>query len=299
MEIKVGNVRSNIDLFKSGRITVAWDEYPLGIGIKYVSPFTTVNNIGFMAIPEVGTDVLICKPANKNDWYYLGSIIENNFADGAGEGKVIDEGVKNPFNDLYRFRGVVPQAYIFSSPKGNKIMLSDGYNPDGSYIGTHLETSRGMRLSLDDSTGTITLGNSTNNAMLVLTENSMADQTAMGGPASFSVQVTGNVSITSQQGDLDLTVINGRTINIENKSGLGSGAGNDSRTGNINILSKNGDVNIVATGQNQEIRLESNGEGGDVVINAKDTIVMTAANGIIMQSTGGDIDISGNKIYLN
>jgi uncharacterized protein (DUF2345 family) len=135
--------------------------------------------------------------------------------------------------------------------------------------------------------------------MLVLTENSMADQTAMGGPASFSVQVTGNVSITSQQGDLDLTVINGRTINIENKSGLGSGAGNDSRTGNINILSKNGDVNIVATGQNQEIRLESNGEGGDVVINAKDTIVMTAANGIIMQSTGGDIDISGNKIYLN
>ncbi len=34
-------------------------------------------------------------------------------ADGAGEGKVIDEGVKNPFNDLYRFRGVVPQAYIF------------------------------------------------------------------------------------------------------------------------------------------------------------------------------------------
>lgn len=299
MEIKVGNVRSNIDLFKAGRITVSWDEYPLGISIKYVSPFFTPNNIGFMAIPEVGTDVLICKPANKNDWYYLGSIVENTFSDSVGEGKVVDEGVKNPFIDPYRFRGVVPQSYIFSSPKGNKIMLSDGYNPDGSYIGTYLETSRGMRLSMDDSTGTISLGNSTNNAILMITENSMVDQSAGGGPASFSIQVTGNVDITSQQGNLDLTIINGRTINIENKSGLGSGAANDSRVGDINIVSRNGDVNIVANGENQEIRLESNGAGGDVVINARDTIVMNAVNGIVMQSSDGNIDISGQKIYLN
>ena len=68
MEIKLGTVRSNIDLFRSGRMIVAWEDHPMGVEIKYTSPYVNFYNIVFMSVPEVGTNVLICKPLNSNDW---------------------------------------------------------------------------------------------------------------------------------------------------------------------------------------------------------------------------------------
>lgn len=299
MDIKLGHIVANVDLFKTGRITVAWEDYPNGLDVKYVSPYGNSQSIGFIAIPEVGMDVLICKPNNQNQWYYMGTILENFVADAASTDKIVDEGVRDPYITPYRFRGVIPQSYLFSSPKGNKVMLSDAYSQTGSHIGAYIETSRGMRLTMDDSTGTITLGNSTNNALVTITENSMSDQTAFGGPASFSVQVTGNVSITSQQGDLDLTVINGRTINIENKSGLGSGARDDSRIGNINIVSKFGDVTVEAQGNDQQINVLASGQDGNINMTADGAVRVSGRQGVFINSSDGDINIVGNKIYLN
>lgn len=298
MELIQATVVSNADLTKSGNFSVTWSNMPSPVQVKYTSPFVTTNNVGFMAVPNVGTKVLICKPDNDPNWYFIGSIMEP-MMESIDTGKITEAGNKNPYVNPYRFRGVVPQSQIFSSPKGNKVVLSDGYSQTKAYMGTFLESSRGMKVSLDDTAGAVVISNSTENAVITITETSMGDPTMFGGPAAFSVQVTGNVILASQQGDLDIRVINGRTLNIENQTGIGSGSQNDPTVGNINIISSHGDINIEAKGNDQQIRLAATGDSGDIQMSATGTISMNAGEGVFINSGDGDINIRGQKIYLN
>lgn len=298
MEIILADVKDNVDIFKTGRFIVQFENYPLPVEVKYVSPYVTPNNKGFFAIPEIGTQVLICKPNNKNDWFYLGSLLEPNIADSIAEGKVTEDGLKDPFVDAYKSREVVPQKYMFSSPKGNKLVLSDAYSPIEENKKVMLESSQGMKVELNDSIGAVLIRNSTGRALIEVTDDNVG--TNAGGTDSISAECTGNVFLTSRGAELNITVVEGTTLNIINSStGVQRLGPNDPTPGNINIISDHGDINIEAKGENQSIRLASSGNGGDIILDSKDTISLNAVNGVFISSSDGNINITGDKIYLN
>jgi hypothetical protein len=297
MEIVLADVRDNVDLFKTGTFIVTFEQYPHGVEVRYVSPYITQNNKGFMAIPEVGTQVLICKPNNKNDWYFMGSVMEPSVGDSLSEGKITGEGVVDPFLDPYKARGVVPQKYIFSSPKGNKLVLSDSYSPIEENKKVMLESSNGMKVELNDSIGSVIVRNSTGSAKVTLTENFCEGE---GGSDAITMECTGNINITSRNASMDIQVIDGRVLNIVNTSTGANGVGrSDPLAGNINIVSTHNDINIQAQGDNQQINLTAGGEGGDIQMNARGTVVINGEQGVFINSADGDINISGNRIYLN
>lgn len=298
MQIIIADVRENVDIFKTGRILAKFEDYADAVEVKYVSPFVTPNNKGFMAIPEIGTQILICKPDNTNDWYYMGSVLEPSVGDSLSKAKIKPVGVIDPFMDIYKARGAVPQKYVFSSPKGNKLVLSDSYSPTEENLKVMLESSNGMKVELNDSIGCVIVRNSTGHAMITITD-SLAGAEG-GGSDSISVECTGNVFLTSRQADMNITVEDGRTLNIFNNStGVNRIGNTDPTAGTINIVSQHNDINILAKGDNQEIRLEATGTGGDVYINAADRLVLNGAKGVSINSTEGNINITGRKIYLN
>ena len=298
MEIVVADVRDNVDIFKTGRFLAAFENYPQGVFVKYVSPYVTQNNKGFMAVPEIGTQVLICKPVNKNEWYYMGAILEAGVADSLSEGKVTGEGLTDPFLDPYKARQVVPQKYFFSSPKGNKIVLSDSYSPTEENKKVMLESSNGMKVELNDSIGCVIVRNSTGHASIMITD---AVRGAEGGGANaISVECAGNVNITSRNASMDIQVIDGRQLNITNTStGVNRLGENDPTAGNINIRSSAGDINLVAQGNNQQINLNATGDGGDVSLTAAGTISLNGQQGVFISSSEGNVNISGENIFLN
>jgi hypothetical protein len=298
MEIVVADVKDNVDIFKTGRFLAQFQNYAGPVEVKYVSPYVTQNNKGFMAVPEIGTQVLVCKPVNRNEWYYMGSILEPTVADSKAIGKVKGEGVKDPYTDVYKTRDVVPQKYLFSSPRGNKLVLSDAYSPTEGNFKVMLESSLGMKVELNDSIGALIIRNRTGAAMITITESTGFSEG--GGSDSITVECAGNVNITSRNASVDIQVIDGRTLNILNSStGINRIGQTDPTAGNINITSTYGDVNIQAKGDDQQIRLEATGQSGDIVVNATGTLSMSAAEGVFINSSDGNININGQKIYLN
>ena len=298
MNIRVGEVKDNKDIFGLGGLLVH-TEVGNPVWVKYTTPYLAGRMGGFIAIPEIGSQVLICKPDNSEDWFYFGSVTNPQIGEALGAGyetlppRNKDEALFDP--QIYKARGV-PQRVVISSAKGNKLTLSDEYAQDYGNVYTKLESHSGKTLILADSPDidSIILRNEEGDRIKI-------SMKANGASArrSIEIEALGPISVISKESDINLHVVDGKEINILNESTGSKRLGaNDPTPGNINITSVNADVNVTTKSKNGVIRLEAQGEDGHIVLDSAGTVQIHGAKGVQISSEG-ETSVQGQPVQLN
>ena len=297
MNIELAEVKSNADIFEMGTFYVTNKNNDLPFKVYYTTPYYAGRSGGFIAVPEVGSKVLICRPDGENSWYYLGSTLNfglaQSMSDPAHTPK--EKGV-NPDNKMYRARGV-PQRYVFKSPKGNALILSDEYNPDYFNVKAELRSAAGKALKLIDSP----------KVDCIILENEHGDRLKIssGGndatsPRSIELECMGTVNIITKGSNMNLIVVDGKELNITNTStGSKRANANDPTPGNINITSENSDINLTVKSDTGTIFMDAQGNNGHVVLQSKGQIDIIGEKGVNITANSGDTNIKGTKINLN
>lgn len=306
MNIRVGEVKSNKDIFGLGGLLVHTD-VDVPVWVKYTSPYLAGRNGGFIAIPEIGSQVLICKPDNSEDWFYFGSVPNPQIGEalGAGYDTVAPRNKEEALFDpqIYKARGV-PQRVVWSSPRGNKLILSDEYATDYLNQYAKLESANGKVLILQDSPNAGGGDGDYVDAIIIRNEHGdrikiSTSQNGSSAGRSIEIEANGPINVVSRGSGVKLHVIDGKEINIINESTGSKRIGpNDPTPGNINIESKNADINIAVSSKNGVINLEAKGEDGHIVLDSKGKVQIKGAKGVDILSDAG-ITLDGERIDLN
>ena len=313
-EIRKAEVRDRTDLGATGTFLAKISG--LGEGsqiVYYVSPYGSGAKAGFIGVPELGTQVLVCKPSGSNEWYYMGS----TFAP-----EVVEEGETAgtpPFSrvdpSINKVSGV-PAKILLHGNNGQGLEISD--EQDGkttNNIKTELTSSNGKKITMHDSPGIDAIKlDSGNNASITLTQN--PQDNPQKSAASIEVDCNGPQMHICRESDLEMKVLGGgRELNIQNNAN-GVAWGNFQHAnpinpcGNVNIQSSYGDVNIMSkapfisrvfietldsVGGAQLIQLKTNGPTGTIVLKTAGTLAIDA--GEVAIQSAGNIAMGCNGVF--
>lgn len=338
MRLLKAQVVDNTDFTNTGTMLVFCKD--LGqdyIPVNYVSPYSAKHHGGFIAIPEIGVEVLISQPdGTNNEWYYMGSIFSHSEGtDGQGSEVLDAQDPAVPDKQIYRARGK-PQRIVISDATGNKLVLSNSYNPKYFNLKAALESALGKRLELNDSPkrDCIILKNEHEDGIKITSTPQKSS-----AARSIEVESLGPIKTISRESEVEVLVIEGREIDITNEStGLNKDDDLPNRFGNINVRSKKMDINLTTDeaegsifltclGGEGIIQLASNGKitvwaetdveiraGGDLKLKADENITIEAGASIDIKAgaaldiesggatgvkAGGNVNLDGAEVHLN
>ena len=309
--ISLAEVRSRVDPGRSGafRAKVA-AEGNTEQTVYYVSPYASNGAGAFIGVPEVGTEILVCKVIGGTSWYYLGATFAPEPRGAVGD-PIVDAEVM-PFErvdpEIYKARGT-PMKYLFKTPQGAGITMSDEYNPEFFNRKTEISSGGAKKITLTEAPtiDSIVL-DSGNGSRITLT-----DDPDTAGLPSRSVEIfsIGPQKYINKESQTDVVVHSaGRELQLLNlASGIEWGPGIP--CGNVNIQSQRRDVNVFTQGEqgkifieclneegvNQQIVIETNGSGGGVTIKTNGNVNVAAGGAINMRAS--DINIGCNKFSVN
>lgn len=299
MNLKLGRVVSTEDLTQSGKIKVYLSEVDDQIDVQYTSPYLVEGHGGFVGIPYKGCIVLIARVDSNslvkaNTWFYLttvspieqgGQVAENPATGSNGipfENNYIPKG-----SEVYHANSV-PEQTRLSSTRGNSLILSDSKNEEYQNIKAELVSATGKSLQLNDSINAVILRNEHGDKLTIST-------TTRG----ISLETKGNLSLVSREAEIDIVCVDGRNINIENKS---TGSKRDPNfpndVANINIKSKNGNVNITSQADGGQIKLETLKDNSNIEIKSAGSLNLSSKSNTSISSEGNVI-VNGAEIHLN
>jgi hypothetical protein len=300
-------VVDNTDFSARGRILV----YCKDLGqdyfyVIYVSPYGANFEGGIIAVPEIGTEILIQQSdGHDQKWYYIGSIFEpKEGLDGQGEEFIDAQNTRVPEKEVYRARGR-PQQLVLKDPSGNKLILSNASNPEYFNTKAELQSALGKKLILSDSVAGMDcaiLENEHGDGLKITTR---AHESSPARAAEL--ESAGPVKVISRESEVEIMVVEGRDIDIVNFStGLNTDAAFPKRAGNINITSMNNDVNITTEGFDGRVFIKSKGANGLVQLDADGSIIIFSNENVEIRgaqnmklSAGGNIGIeAGGNIDM-
>ena len=299
--IQIGIVVSNFDSgSKTGKMSVEMDESGLTIDVIYVSPFYHLNGGGVLAIPDIGSKILVFNDLNSGYYYYLGTIIDTPSNPVIG-GMIGWEPISEP--GVYSERGI-PQKVTYTNQVGAGLKISRRLLPNYMTSKVNLDSEKGKRISLSDSP----------KSDVVLIRNEHGDGIVISSQAndvhadrSIEVKCKGSQHFVSYQAAMNFYLIEGKDISIENfstGSNSNTTAGEKGRFGNINIKSHNADINITGKGDKSDIfittpkaRIEIKADGS-VLIDSQDSVRIQALKNIELKSTAGDISMEALNINM-
>jgi len=315
--IFVGTVISDIDVSMRGRMEVDVDSYGI-VEVKYVTPyFGGGSGGGFWGIPAPGTVILVCSPANKgDDWYYMGSVVEPPLGmlgdaeeDEAFINEVDDTGTLTgpaahadipvmPDPDIYKSRGR-PMKYMFKSPKGHALTLSDQYDPEYHNTKISMESANGKKIELNDSpmSDNVLMRNEHGDKIKISSNYNPPDQ----GARAITVDSVGPHLYMSRNGGIKIWVNDGSNMDLINTS-TGAMREKDSDVstwGKINMVANNNDIVIQCKEGSAtpnfgipSIFIETEGSESVIQISSNNKINIVAENGIDITSSTGDINMT-------
>jgi hypothetical protein len=273
--------------------------------IIYVSPFLGAGHGGFVAIPSPGQKIVVVRPNDDEFFYYLGSFLEppkNLSSENDELKKELEDPVENLDSQLYKARGI-PQRTFWKDSKGNKIVLSDEYNPEYFNLKIALTSFTGKLLGFIDSPliASIFMKNDHGDGITITSESNVVDA----GREIKSVAHT-NQEHFVRHGDYLVVVNDGREIKLCNRSSGAYKEPNSNRYGNINLESYNKDINLFARSEQiGKIHIEcTNSNADEQIVQIKTTsnnsVVRISSSGKIEITTNGDLDINADQnINLN
>lgn len=339
MNIFLAEVEDTVSISRSGTFLARIVGQTNPVIVSYVSPFGANGIGGFVSIPTRGQEILVCNAENDpTNWYYLGSTFSPPRAESSDpKGEVLADKAQ-PLNHLepamYRATGR-PMRYVWQSPLGHKILMSDEYSPDFFNTKIEMRSSLGKSVRLVDSpkVDSVIIENEHNDGMRITGRTSALPN----APRSIELTSMGPQRLTSLQSQIDIVVNDGRELNIVNRS---SGANKNplepNKYGNVNIESTYKDINLRAVGptgkifiqclapdgEAQLIEIETKGQGstirlyskGDIQVHADKSIFINSKEDINLASLaninlgalgqvnikgGGGINLDGVPLYLN
>lgn len=303
MQLKEATVIENYDPTKSGLLIVSVANRSTNLHVMYTTPYGGNANHGFYAIPEVGDDILIAQPDDSTEWYYMSTVVK--YKSGVGESSdnpttILGDDIVNqilPNDKIYNANGT-PQKMGIKTPLGNTVILSDSRSTEYTDTGIKLRSSKGKTLILNDSTGidSIIMRNEHGDHVKIST-GSVPEKGQ--GARMIEIETVGSIRIFSREGDINMRVVDGREINIENTStGSHKTKPGSDGFGNINLKSQYNDINLTVKNKDGKVNIKAEGSSGEVNVSSKGTINMNADKGISIQSPA-DITIKAANIHLN
>lgn len=273
------------------------------------SPYFRLNGGGMMAVPEDGDQILALLDGDTGEIYYQSTIV--GISPDSLEGGIKDFSLlpESSYN-----KGGKPVKVTYQNAVGDGLEITRNYDPTPNEKVVHsvaLKSKKGKRISLDDSPDieAVIVRNQHGDGMTI-----RGDETDAFAERTIDVKSNGSQNYTCFEGQLELRVVNGRDIIIENNS-TGSMSQTPSpefwpnpgdppkRFGGIYLRSENGDVSISTQADegklflvtpNARIQID---DKGNVQISANSLEINSA--GDISMKAGGDIKMEGANVDIN
>tara|TARA_R110002020_G_scaffold82948_5_gene205605 strand:+ start:3018 stop:4133 length:1116 start_codon:yes stop_codon:yes gene_type:complete len=262
--------------------------------VMYVTPYASNEAGAFVAVPELGVQVLVCQPAGSADWYYLGSTFAPQPKESTGS-LTIDNANLNPLEiaapDLSRAMGV-PMRMQWTGTNGGGFHIMEEMNESMINEKVEIQSSTSKKVSLNDNpTSDSIILNSGNGSTIKVTDN---PQNMMDPARAVLIETEGPQKYINSKAQTDIVVLDGMELQVLNNS-TGSMGSEEDPAGNVNIQSKWKDVNVFTKAAEGRIFIEClNGDGSNQVIE----IQTNGADGAIRIKTNGKVDISANNIGI-
>lgn len=323
-----GFVTSNVDADKSGRFKGIFGE--IGddeVDVIYSSPGYRLNGGGLFFIPEQGDTVLAVQDLVSNKVYYQSTIVDAQIPE--IKTKAVPNFKEVPKDTTYSYLNK-PVKVNYQNQLGTGLCITSEYtsyggdSPESSpppriIDSVVLNTPLGKRLSLNDSpkTDAIFIKNQHKDGIII-----SGDATELFPAQMIQTKSTGPHYYTCMQSHIDMRVVEGTDITIENNSTgkMGQTPSEDQwpngqseqppkRWGGIYLRSENGDVSLASNAEDGRIFITTNdaqiqivkrneSEVSDIIIKTNGKISMEGeegidfrSNGAIRLEAGGDVDI--------
>lgn len=294
------------DYNEEGRISVICPEVYDGIfEVVYVSPFYNNMESGFMAIPDHGAEIIISQLENDERWYYFGSIVDTKSGipdpEDGDRFSELDTTI-TPKEAVYGPDGR-PGKQLWKTAMGHTIQMSDHNHKDFNNNKIELRTARGKKILMSDSKkiGAMEFVNEKGDGITVTAFESETFPTR-----SILVMCESLQRYMTRTGDIKMIVVDGQDLHLINEAtGANALPTRRNKTGNINVVSKNRDINIVCKKNDGRIFIDAGGQiqlecvNGEIIIHAAkkisiesdDSIHIKAKNDIRIESSLGNVDI--------
>lgn len=291
------------------------------VNVHYVSPYGGGPTAAQVMIPEAQTQIIYCTAENdaNNDYFYLGSIIKPSYE--TVQEKAYFSPLINPdpetstdvrplsmphddtdfgFNDQ-------SSSYGIRTPRGNQIVIREGLDKNRDFKGIFLTTEKGHMLSLNDSKSNsrVMLAGSGRRSRLEITGKDSNLKTGKAAHSAY-LHASNNIEVAAIEGGMDFSVVDGRNINITNRSTISKQGGlppalAGKETGNINLTTAAGDIVIRSSGNGVFIDCLDNG-GSETTpasfqVRSQNKIHLYSSNGIDIKSAG-DVNIVGRNVNI-
>lgn len=266
--------------------------------VVYTSPYSAGAEGGFIAIPDIGSQILILKPDGSDDWYYMTTIVTPSQGI-AEKWKAKGSGTVMPDNRIYQ-ANATPQKILLQDPAGNKLSLSHLANDEFINRRAELKSSVGKKLILSDSPymDCVLLKNEHNDGLKIT-----ARSTPLTPSRSIELECRGSQAIVSRESSIDIMVHEGRELNIGNTStGINRNPGAVEEYGNINIFSKRRDINLTVYEDNGKVFIDALGSDGLIQIDSGNKITIYANQNVeiragkdLLLKAEGNINLEAGK----
>jgi hypothetical protein len=296
MEFYVGQVQSNVDESKSGELLVSFpkkfDNQPQPV--TYTSPFCKANAGGFVAIPDKGDQIIALyndNPAQgESPFYYISTVIRDS---------IEANGELNP--DYKALRSNDPKADIYGSADKPTTQTFTNTAGAGIYIQREFTASRiSNNVTLKAESGEeVNVG-----SIGIQITNSEGDSVVLNGSEpndayaarSLMVNTRGPQEYKCTSSDINMRIIDGGDINIENNS---TGLMSLGRWfGNIRLKSRFRNIDLAALGPTSHVNIYT--LGATIQVDATGNVKVLTAGSIdfnaaldINMIAGGNVNIAG------
>ena len=309
MEILVGTVTQNEDLSKSGEILATFPKVDNNRAqpVVYTSPYCKANAGGFIAIPNVGDQILAAYNPDSNEkeaqFYYLSTILKSDL------GFPPEDGLESPFFNLMKSNDPKAQIYgkrnrpvtqTFTNDAGAGLYIQREFNTDSISNNVTIKSEGGEEVNVGpvgvhirnaDGDGIVLNGAEPNDAY---------------GARSLAIETQSSQEYKCVNSDITMRVLDGGDINIENNS-MGFHA-IPPFYGNVRLKSQHKDVTIAALGPLPGVpiggnihivtktgKIKINGLTGEVEIFTP-TVLSLKSLGSISVNAGADLSLNAGGI---
>tara|TARA_R100001509_G_scaffold43822_2_gene23751 strand:- start:20526 stop:21728 length:1203 start_codon:yes stop_codon:yes gene_type:complete len=310
MEIYIGTVVQNEDLSKSGELLVTFPKIYQNQPqlVTYTSPYCKANAGGFIAVPNVGDDILAFHDPDAGSkgsaFYYLSTVLKSDLDIGD------KDTVENPNFELLKSNDPKAQIYgkrnrpvtqTFTNDAGAGLYIQREFNEDSISNNVTMKSEGGEEVNVSP------LGVQIRNAdgdSIVLNG---AEPNAAYGARTLAIETQAAQEYKCINSDISMRILDGGDINIENNS-VGFHA-IPPFFGNIRLKSRYRGITLAALGPPPFVsdihivtntgKLHINGATGQMTIYSPTTIDINSL-GSINLNAGVDLNLkAGGTATMN
>lgn len=299
MNIYLAQVISNIDISRTGIVQIDCPEEPRIKEAIYTSPyFAAYTKGGFFAIPEENSNILIAYNNKTNKAYYISTVLDDG-------GDFYDEKFPDQEDALaklgLRSNPIIPEPYRLYKDFSPAMMAFKNNEDNGLEIRKFKEKIRyvnetklvnerkHLTLASSPEIDSVILDNGHGDYLRIKGEPKSATGLPLEGSRSVEIKSELGQRYITNRGGIDLKIIEGKDINIENGSiGLNNVFGIfGPKSGNINLFSKYANIRLSAKGI-------LGPTGGSVLLEtATSNLLISNAAITIKTQSGVEIELNG------